>query len=753
MGMPEKTAPITRRTFIAGTAGTTLIMGLGTVLPGCSRDDAAKDLAAGASKQFSPAVWFVVDGTGSVLVNIAKAEMGQHVGTALARIVADELGADWSKVSIEHVDSDPKWGYMVTGGSWSVFTSFTMLSQAGAAGRTVLIEEGARMLGVDAGQCEARGGNVICGDEQVSFADIVAKSDITRTFTDEELAAMPVKAPADRDLIGKAAAALDVPAKASGTAVYGLDTELPDMVYAHPLIPPTRYGSTINAIDDTAAKDIPGYMQTLAIDDPSEIVQGWALVIAENFPAAMRAAAAVDVDWAPGPTAAVTEAHILKEGAKLTADPASGVKVVDDGDVEAARASAAKTHTATYTTSTLLHFTLEPQNALVEYKDGVFHIHSGNQWQSLILPYLAKALGVEETSIVIHQYYLGGGFGRRLFGDQMIPAALAARQLGRPVKLVFQRADDSRFDCVRSPSVAKFDASFDAEGALTGIEHAAAAGWPTLAMAPGFLADGVDGNGKYDTFSISGADHWYTLPNHRVRAINNDLAQRTFLPGWLRAVGPGWIGWGVESFMDEVAAMTGEDPVEFRLARLDAAGKNAGAAPNSVGGAARLAAALRDVAERSGWGRDLPAGEGMGVAVSHGQERNMPTWTACVAHVAVDAETRAVTVKKIWQTIDCGTVVHPDGAMAQAEGATLWGVSMALHEGTAIENGEVRDQNLDAYTPLRMADVPELEIRFMESTEFPTGLGEPPLIAVQPAIGNAVFAATGTRVRDLPIRL
>ncbi len=753
MGMPEKTAPITRRTFIAGTAGTTLIMGLGTVLPGCSRDDAAKDLAAGASKQFSPAVWFVVDGTGSVLVNIAKAEMGQHVGTALARIVADELGADWSKVSIEHVDSDPKWGYMVTGGSWSVFTSFTMLSQAGAAGRTVLIEEGARMLGVDAGQCEARGGNVICGDEQVSFADIVAKSDITRTFTDEELAAMPVKAPADRDLIGKAAAALDVPEKASGAAVYGLDTELPDMVYAHPLIPPTRYGSTINAIDDTAAKDIPGYMQTLAIDDPSEIVQGWALVIAENFPAAMRAAAAVDVDWAPGPTAAVTEAHILKEGAKLTADPASGVKVVDDGDVEAARASAAKTHTATYTTSTLLHFTLEPQNALVEYKDGVFHIHSGNQWQSLILPYLAKALGVEETSIVIHQYYLGGGFGRRLFGDQMIPAALAARQLGRPVKLVFQRADDSRFDCVRSPSVAKFDASFDAEGALTGIEHAAAAGWPTLAMAPGFLADGVDGNGKYDTFSISGADHWYTLPNHRVRAINNDLAQRTFLPGWLRAVGPGWIGWGVESFMDEVAAMTGEDPVEFRLARLDAAGKNAGAAPNSVGGAARLAAALRDVAERSGWGRDLPAGEGMGVAVSHGQERNMPTWTACVAHVAVDAETRAVTVKKIWQTIDCGTVVHPDGAMAQAEGATLWGVSMALHEGTAIENGEVRDQNLDAYTPLRMADVPELEIRFMESTEFPTGLGEPPLIAVQPAIGNAVFAATGTRVRDLPIRL
>lgn len=754
MALRKQIPAISRRTFLAGTAGTTLVMGLGAVLPGCSREDAASDLAAaGASKQFAPTVWFVVDGTGGVLINIAKAEMGQHVGTALARIVADELGADWSKVTVKHVDTDPKWGYMVTGGSWSVFTSFAMLSQAGAAGRTVLIDEGARMLGVEASACKAHGGKVHAGEKSVSFADIVAKNDISRTFTDEELGAMPIKPANERRLIGKQTAALDVPAKTNGEAVYGFDTELPDMVYAHPLIPPTRYGSTLNSIDDTAAKDIPGYVRTLALNDPSGILQGWAVVIAENYPAAMRAAKAVEVDWAAGPTASVSEADILAEGAKLAADPTSGVKVVDDGDVVVARKSAAKLHTATYRTSTVLHFTLEPQNALVEYVDGVFHIHSGNQWQSLILPFLAAALEVPESNIVIHQYYLGGGFGRRLFGDQMIPAALAARELGRPVKLIFQRAEDSRFDCVRSPSVAKFDASFDSKGQLTGIEHAAAAGWPTLAMAPGFLAPGVDGNGKFDTFSISGADHWYTLPNHRVRAINNDLAQRTFLPGWLRSVGPGWIGWGVESFMDEVAAMTGDDPVAFRLERLDAAGKNAGTAPNSVSGASRLAAALKDVTKRSNWGKELPAGEGMGVAVSHGQERNMPTWTACVAHVAVDAATKAVTVKKIWQTIDCGTVVHPDGAMAQAEGATLWGLSLALHEGTVFQNGEVKDQNLNTYQPLRMADVPELDIKFMESSEFPTGLGEPPLIAVPPAIGNAIFAATGTRVRDLPIRL
>lgn len=745
---------ISRRTFIAGSAGTGLVMGFGSLLPGCSREDAAKDIGAAAmNRTFSPTVWFEMGSDGSTLINIAKAEMGQHVGTALARIVADELGADWDTVSIEYVDSDPKWGYMVTGGSWSVFTTFAMLSRAGAAGRTVLMEAGAKLLGVDAADCKAMDSRVICRDQEIAYADIVRKGDIGRTFSDEELEALPLMPASERRLIGHDTKARDIPPKATGEAQYGIDVELPNMVFAHPLIPPTRYGSTIKSIDDSAARDIPGYLQTLELTDPSDTLQGWAVAIAENYPSAMKAAKAVSVDWDAGPTAGVSEDDILNEGANLAADGSSGVLVVNDGDIAAAREAAAKTHNATYRTHTALHFTLEPANAVVEFVDGKCHVHSGNQWQSLILPVLAKALALEESDIVIHQYYLGGGFGRRLWGDSMIPAALAARELGRPVKILFQRPDDSRFDCVRSASVQQFDASFAADGSLTGIEHAAAAGWPTLAMAPGFLADGVDGNGKFDTFSVSGGDHWYTLPNHRVRAINNELAQKTFLPGWLRAVGPGWVGWGVESFMDELARMAGVDPIDFRLARLDGAGKNAGKAPESVGGALRLAAVLKDVRARSGWGRELPDGEGMGVAVCHGQERTMPTWIACVAHVAVDQDAKAVTVKKIWESIDCGTVVHPDGAMAQAEGAALWGVSLALHEGAHFKDGQVEERNLNAYSPLRMSDVPELDIRFIESTEFPTGLGEPPLIPVPPAIGNAIFDATGVRVRDLPIRL
>ncbi|WP_439106171.1 molybdopterin cofactor-binding domain-containing protein [Congregibacter sp.] len=750
--MKDLKTGVSRRSFLAGSLGTGLMMGLGVVLPGCSKEEVVSEIVAtGGSRMFSPAVWFEINEAGEILVNIAKAEMGQHVGTALARIVAEELGADWESVSLAHVDTDPKWGYMVTGGSWSVVTSFEMLSRAGAAGRTVLIDAAAALLGVDAAQLSASNGVVSGAGQSLSFAEIVSRGDISRTFSDDELAAMPIKPAASRTLIGKETSALDVPAKSKGAAIYGLDAELPGMVYAHPIVAPTRYGSVITSIDDSAAKEISGYQQTMAIEDSSGFVQGMALVIADSFPAAMKATEAVKVEWDAGETASVSEDDILSEGKSLVDDPQAGVLFVNAGDTAAAMSSASDTLSATYRTSTALHFTLEPQNALVEFRDGQCHVHAGNQWQSLIIPVLAQSLDMQEEDIVLHTYYLGGGFGRRLFGDQMIPAAHAARALGKPVKLVMTRPADSLFDCARSPSVARLDAAFAEDGSLSAIDHAAAAGWPTLSMAPGFLGEGVDGNGKFDGFSINGADHWYDLDNHRVRAINNTLAQETFLPGWLRSVGPGWIAWGVESFMDEIAVKLGMDPLEYRLSLLNAVGRQAGSAPMQVGGASRLAAVLKDVQMRSGWGSSLPEGEALGVAVAHGQERAMPTWSACVAHVAVDGKN--VTVKKLWQTLDCGTVVHPDGALAQAEGATLWGLSLALHEGTAFENGQVRDRNLDSYKPLRMADVPELDIKFMESDEFPTGLGEPPFIAVAPAIGNAIFAATGQRVRDLPIRL
>jgi CO/xanthine dehydrogenase Mo-binding subunit len=650
------------------------------------------------------------------------------------------------------VDTDPKWGYMVTGGSWSVFTTFNAMSQAGAAGRTVLIEAGARLLGMAPADCVAANSQVTGGGQSISYADIVARGDIDRQFTAEELAALPIKPAAERQYIGKDTTALDIEPKSTAAAVYGIDAERPGMVYARPLVPPTRYGSKINGVNDEAAQSLPGYIGYQVIEDPSETLQGWVVAVAENYWTALKAADAIKVDWTAGPTANVSEADILAEGEKLVKQKDLGSWFVNEGDVEAAAGAVSKQVSARYRTASVLHFQLEPNNAVAEFVDGHWHLYSGNQWQSLILPVLASALGVGEDKITIHQYYLGGGFGRRLFGDYMLPAALTAKAIGKPVKLIFTREDDSRFDCARSPSVQQFTASIGDDNQLTGIEHAAAAGWPTQAMAPGFLGDGQNDTGKFDPFSINGADHWYSVPNQRVRAINNDLAQRTFLPGWLRSVGPGWIGWGVESFVDEVAIATGQDPLEFRLSLLDASGKNAGTAPNSVGGASRLANVLRRVRERSGWGDELPDGEGRGVAVFSGQERNMPTWVACVAHVGVNRDSGKVDVKRLTMSIDCGTVVHPNGALAQAEGASLWGLSMALHEGTAFKDGQVRHTNLSGYTPLRMRDVPEQDIEFVDSDEMPTGLGEPPLIVVAPAVANAIYQAVGVRMRDLPIR-
>ncbi len=741
---------LSRRGFLVGSTGTGLVMAFaGAGLTACG--NAQEQIAA---KTFEPTVWFRIDPDGKTTINIAKAEMGQHVGTALARVVADELEADWDSVEIVHVDTDPKWGYMVTGGSWSVHTTFFQLSRAGAAGRIALIEAGAGLMEVPVEECSARGGYVRHGDQAMSYAEIIAQGGIDRSFTPEELEALPIKEPSERTLIGRGVQALDIPEKARGTAVYGIDVELDGMVYARPVLPPTRYGSTVNGVDDSAAKEIPGYLRAIELEDPSGTCQGWVMAIAESYDAARRAADAIAVDWTPGETASVSEDDILAAGEALVQDETKGALWVDVGDTDAAFEGATQVVEATYKTATALHFQLEPVNALATEEDGIWHIHAGNQWQSLYLPVVAKALDVPEDKVIIHQYYLGGGFGRRLCGDYMVPAALAAKALGQPVKMVLTREDDSRFDSVRSASVQRVRLAADDQGTVLGMDHAASAGWPTLNMAPGFLAPSADGTeGQIDTFSIAGADHWYSTNTHRVRAITNDLANRTFLPGWLRAVGPGWTTWALESFMDEAAHALGRDPVAFRLALLDGAGRNAGEAPASVGGARRQATVLRRLAQKADWGnQDLPADTALGIATSFGQERTMPTWTGCCARVRVDRATGQVTVEKLWSVIDTGTVVHPGGALAQAEGATLWGLSLALFEGSRFENGEVADLNLDSYTPLRMSDVPELDIEFIESTEMPSGMGEPPLSVVAPAIANGIFAAVGARVRDLPIR-
>jgi CO/xanthine dehydrogenase Mo-binding subunit len=316
--------------------------------------------------------------------------------------------------------------------------------------------------------------------------------------------------------------------------------------------------------------------------------------------------------------------------------------------------------------------------------------------------------------------------------------------------MIMTREDDVKFDSVRSPSVQKLRMAFDAQGNVTGMEQHVCAGWPTEVMAPFFMPPG-ENNVPFDPFAINGANHWYSVGAHKVRAISNDLANKTFRPGWLRSVGPGFTNWALESFMDEAAHKLKVDPVEFRLRLLKAEGANAGTAPISVGGASRQANVVTLAAQKAGWGQQLPAGTGLGLATSFGQERDMPTWVACVARVNVDRATGRVKVEKLTLVADAGTIVDPNGALAQMEGAALWGLSLALHEGTVFEKGNVKDLNLHSYTPLRLADTPELDITFVDSTEVPVGLGEPATTIVGPAIGNAIFNAVGARLRHIPI--
>lgn len=742
---PPRGLRLSRRSFLIGAAGTGFVMAFAQAavfLP----EQADRIVAEGG---YDPNLWFHIGRDGAVTVHVIRAEMGQHVGTALARILADELEADWSKVQVEHVDSDPKWGLMVTGGSWSVWQSFPLLSQAGAAGRIALIEEASKLLHVPVAQLSAREGVVSGGGRSISYAEIVTRGDLTRAWTADELKAMPVKPASQRRLVGVDTRALDIPEKTDGKGIYGIDVRIEGMVHAAPVVPPTRNGSKVTAVDESAARQVKGYQGHLVLDDPSGTVPGWVLALADSTWSAFQAAAALKVQWTNDDTAKVSEKDIQDHAAALIADPKSGSWVVD-GPVEAAFAKAASTLQADYTTASVLHFQLEPINATALFKDGMWEIHTGNQWQSLILPTLAKALGVDQDKVVMRTYLLGGGFGRRLNGDYAVPAALAAKALGKPVKLTCTRPDDVRFDSFRSPSLQSLRMGFDAAGKVVAMQHDACAGWPTEVMVPSFMPKGKNGL-PYDPFAISGADHWYTVGAHRVRAISNDLANRAFRPGWLRSVGPGWTNWALESFMDEAAHTLGKDPLQFRLDLLDASGDNAGSTPNAVGGASRQAGVLRHLAGICGWGQALPADTGLGLATSFGQERDMPTWVACAARVKVDRASGQVKVEKLWVVTDCGTVVHPDGALAQTEGGCLWGLSMALYEGTQFQDGQVRDHNLNAYTPVRMADVPELQIEFVPSTEAAVGLGEPATTVVAPAIGNAIFKAVGARLRHIPI--
>ena len=623
----------------------------------------------------------------------------------------------------------------------------------GAAGRIALMEAGVKLWGVPFAELRAENG-VVYHDKskrQASYGELVAGGITTRNFTAGELKSIKLKPASARKYVGKPLQALDIPEKTNGTAGFGIDVVVDGMLVGTPLVPPVRYGATVKSVDDSAAKKVPGYVKSVVLNDPVKITTGWVVVVADTYANALKASKAVKVDYDLGPNAKVSSDSIIADAKRLAADPKSGQLFVKEGDAAAAVSGAKDTFEAAYSTSLNIHMPLEPMNATAEFKDDMWHIYCGNQFQTLGMGLLPVVLGVEASQVVIHQQYLGGGFGRRLEADYMVVAALTAKDLGKPVKVLYSREADTQFDFTRSITYQTVKAGMDGKGKIVGLQHDVVSGWATARLAPAFMADSVDKKGKLDAFSVNGADFWYTLPNHTVRAIMNEQAQAAAPSGNLRSVAPGWTCWAIESMVDEVAHKTGQDPVELRLSMLDGAGKNAGAPPATTGGAKRLANVLKVAAKKAGYGKKMGKNRGIGVSVVPAQERPTATWTACLAEVTVNPANGEYTVDKVTVAMDVGTAVNPDGVLAQIEGSTLWGVSIATQEQATMKDGGIEQDNFDTYMPLRMADMPELDVTIVTPGHYPTGCGEPGVTAPAAAIANAIFNAVGARVRSLPI--
>jgi isoquinoline 1-oxidoreductase beta subunit len=744
----DQAAPATdlsRRSFLVGSAAAGLALGY-SAMPLLGTDS-----ALAAPSHFDPSVWYSIAPDGLVTVTCGKADMGQHIASTMSQIICEELGANWKDMRVQLASNDPKFndpvlGAQITGGSWSTMMNFDAMSRAGAAGRMALTEAAANAMGVPASELTVRD-SVISHPKKKSmtFADVVKSGKATKTFTPEELKAIKLKTSDQYTMIGVSVPQLDIPSKTNGTAKYGIDVMLPGMVYGKVVTPPVRYGATVKSVDDSAAKKVPGFIKAVTLDDKTATTTGWVVAVADTYANARRAADALKITYDGGPNAKLSSESLLTEARRLQKLDDSGQFFVKDGDTAAAFGTAAKVMEAEYTTNINIHAPMEPMNATAQLQGDIWHIYTGNQFATRSGAIAAGAAGVDPKFVVMHQMWLGGGFGRRLDADMTVPAVQAAKAVGKPVKVIYSRENDMTMDFSRPLTLQTVKAGVDADGKLIALNHDVVSAWPTKRWGiPDFLSPSVDKKGPLDAFTVNGADFFYSVPNHNVRAILNEMAHNATPSGQLRSVAPGWTFWAVESMVDELAHAAGKDPAQYRIDMLDGKGKN-------DGGAQRLRNTLLAAMGMSGYGtRPLPKGEGMGVACVSSQERATASWTACVAHVAV-APSGEIKVKKLTVATDVGTQVHPDNIRAQVEGAALWGLSLALYEKATLKDGGIEQTNFDTYTPLRMSQVPEVAISVIANGEKATGVGEPAVTVIAPAIGNAIFNACGARVRSLPI--
>lgn len=720
----------TRRFFLQVSAGATGALVLGGGIAQAQRPGRPGRPAAGPA--ILPSAFIQIAPTGMVTLTAKNPEMGQGIKTALPMIIADELDLDWKMVTVVQADlNEAKYGSQSAGGSRSTPNNWDLLRRIGASGRLMLVTAAAQTWNVPAAELTTELGRVHhkASGRSVGYGELAATA---AALPPPDLNQVKLKDPKDYKLIGKSLPIVDLPAMVSGKPIYSIDFKLPGMLYAVYEKCPVFNGKAVSANLDEI-KALPGIKTAFLVEgngDVSSLASGVAIV-ASKWWYANEARKKLKVEWNEGPNAAHSTAGYNAKAQELFGQkPAFSIR--KDGDPEAALASAAKKVDAKYTFPFISHAQLEPGNCTAKFENGKLELWAPSQTPGRGLQMASQALSLPPADITVHQLRTGGGFGRRLANDYLVEAAWIAKQMpGTPVKLLWNREDDMRHDFYRPGGYQHMRGGVDAAGKL-------------VAWHDHFVSFG-EGEKFVSSSNIApGEFPAQFVPNFGVEAT---LIPTGVPTGPLRAPRSNSLAWVIHSFIDELAHAAGKDPVQFRL---DLLGE-----PRVVGkgqeayNAGRMRAVLESVAERSGWGkRKLPKGRGLGVGFHYSHSG----YFAEVAEVSVDAQNR-VKVHKVWAVGDVGSqIIHPSSAANQVEGAIIDGLSEMMNQEITIAKGRTVQSNYHQHQAVRMRQAPpEIDVHFVKSDNPPTGLGEPPLPPLLPAVSNAIFAACGKRVRTLPL--
>jgi isoquinoline 1-oxidoreductase beta subunit len=646
--------------------------------------------------------------------------MGQGVWTALPMLIAEELDADWSRIKVEHAPAAPVYahtafGIQMTGGSTSTWSEFERYRQAGALARALLVQAAAQRFGVSPADCRTENGVVIAGTRRARYgelADAAAKLPAPKT--------VPLKDPKDWKIIGKRTRRLDSPEKITGRATFGMDVQFDGLLTAVVARAPA-FGAKVKSFDATQAKAVPGVRAVVQV--PTGVA-----VLADHFWAAKLGRDALKVDWDLGPGASLDSAELRERFRKLAGT--RGMPAARAGDAGGALAKASKTVEAEYYVPYLAHAMMEPPNCTVRIGPDKCEIWTGTQFQTQDQQLGAKITGLEPEQVEIHTTFLGGGFGRRAnpTSDFVTEAVHVAKASGKPVKVVWTREDDLHGGYYRPSFVHRARIGLGGDGLPVAWEHAMVGqsiltGTP---FEPMMVKNGIDAT---SVEGVADSPYLKEIPNHRVE-LHSPKTDITVL--WWRSVGHSHSAFVMESLIDELAHAAGKDPLEYRRRLLQNHPRHLGV--------------LNAAAEKAGWGRALPSGHARGVAV----HESFGSFVSQVAEVSM--QRGRIRVHRVTCAIDCGIAVNPEGVTAQMESGIAYGLGAVLHSALNLEKGRARESNFHDYRVLRLNEMPVVEVHIVPSTEKPGGAGEPGVPPIAPAVANAVFALTGQRLRELPLR-